>query len=196
MVTAGRTQQRIQRSRDALIAAAWDLAQARPWSEVTVSDICDAADVAPRTFYRYFPDKVELLFADAAEHESGIAAAVADLAGVGPVAFIGALFDALVPGIEGYGREGMRRRVELIDADPELTARDQLKQLRIRALAATRLRNRGGLDAATATTWAAVCMTLFQDGIRRWTAGSRSLREHLDEALSAASPLLRQATDA
>jgi AcrR family transcriptional regulator len=40
------------------------------FEETTVEAIADAANIAPRTFFRYFPAKVDLLFAD---HEDQVA---------------------------------------------------------------------------------------------------------------------------
>ena len=48
-------------TRAALEQAAWLLAAARPWSEITIDDITAGAGVARRTFFNYFESKEELL---------------------------------------------------------------------------------------------------------------------------------------
>lgn len=53
-----------QRAREQIIAAAFALFAERGFAQVTVTDIADRAEVGRTTFFRYFGDKQEVVFAD------------------------------------------------------------------------------------------------------------------------------------
>jgi len=63
-------------TRRAIIAAARDLFEEHGYAQTTVEQIADAADVAPRTFFRYFPTKESLLFAELDELRNQMLAAL------------------------------------------------------------------------------------------------------------------------
>jgi len=52
-----------RRARDAIVEAALDLFAERGFDDVTVSDIAERAEVGRSTFFRYFGDKQEVVFA-------------------------------------------------------------------------------------------------------------------------------------
>lgn len=63
--TSRRERKKLQ-TREALIAAGVRLFGERGFAGTTIEDITDAADTSPRTFFRYFPSKEDLLVADMA----------------------------------------------------------------------------------------------------------------------------------
>lgn len=68
-------QRHADRTRAAIIGAALELFDERGFAAATVDDIAARADVAPRTFFRYFPTKEAVLYHDADQ----IVASIRDL---------------------------------------------------------------------------------------------------------------------
>jgi AcrR family transcriptional regulator len=60
----GLRERKKRRTREAVRLAAFDLFQKNGYPHTTVEQIADAADVSPRTFFRYFPNKAALLIPD------------------------------------------------------------------------------------------------------------------------------------
>jgi AcrR family transcriptional regulator len=60
----GRRERKKAQTRQALIDAAWDLFQERGYTATTIEDITERVDVSSRTFFRYFPSKEAVVFAE------------------------------------------------------------------------------------------------------------------------------------
>jgi AcrR family transcriptional regulator len=108
-------------TRDALEAAALRLFAEKGYEATTVEEIAEAADVAVRTFFRYFQSKQHVLFGDVAHDVAGrlrtaLAARPVDESLLDS---IGAAMDALELDGGGDGRQVLDR-MRLLDQMPEL----------------------------------------------------------------------------
>src|SRR6478672_3519796 len=64
MTTPSLRQKHVDRTRQAIIDAAFELFLDRGFAATTIDEIAMRADIAPRTFFRYFPTKESVLFHD------------------------------------------------------------------------------------------------------------------------------------
>ncbi|HEY3736239.1 MAG TPA: TetR family transcriptional regulator [Jatrophihabitans sp.] len=74
--TSGLAERKKQRTREELATAAITFFLQRGYDATTVEDIVAAVDVSPRTFYRYFPAKEDLVLAIGESHNEELVAAV------------------------------------------------------------------------------------------------------------------------
>src|SRR5438270_5428654 len=76
MASTGLRELHAARTRDAIVSAALELFEERGFQATTVDEIAARADIAPRTFFRYFPTKEAVLFARAADDRAKLVAAL------------------------------------------------------------------------------------------------------------------------
>lgn len=65
-------------TRTAIVAAAIDLFERKGYDATTIDDIAEAADVSPRTFFRYFDSKVEVVMEQRKDPSNDLGAQLAD----------------------------------------------------------------------------------------------------------------------
>ena len=78
MTDPGLRERKKQRTRAHIAAAALQLFEERGFDQTTIADIAEAADIAPRTFFGYFPSKEDVVFADFPETVAGLSARLDD----------------------------------------------------------------------------------------------------------------------
>lgn len=156
-----------QRTRAALADVALELFAERGFAAVTMAEIAAAADVGPRTVYRYFADKEELLFGE----DEAVAELLLEVVEGRPhdepvLDSLVATSVALASVWQDRHAEG-RARQAVIDASPALKARSRAKQQRHEALLAEAL-SRRGVDQPGARLLSRVVVACFDEAVRRW----------------------------
>jgi AcrR family transcriptional regulator len=169
--------------------AAFDLFFERGFEQVTVAEIAERAGLTERTFFRYFTDKREVLFAGTAALQDLMVSAVTDAPGsAAPIDAIAAALDAAGATFGELGA-GPRRRQAIISAHAELRERELIKLAGLATALADALRRRGVGDPAASLT-AEAGIAVFKIAFERWVAEpdgpdlTRVLRAALDELKS------------
>lgn len=118
--STGLRERKKEQTRQALITASLKLFRKNGFTTTSVDDIVAACDVSPRTFYRYFPTKEDVLYADA---DRRTALLLSVLAGrppdETPLVALRRSMMALIPDYEA-DRTVMERRQRIIKSSPSL----------------------------------------------------------------------------
>lgn len=139
----------------------------RGYEETTVAEIAERAGLTKRTFFRYFPDKREVLFWGSELLEQRMVAAIeAAPASDSALGLIGAALDAAAVRFEAV-REFAGLRHRIIASSRELQERELIKAASLVAAMTRALRARGlGDTAAALTAWAGV--TTMHVAFEQW----------------------------
>src|SRR5215470_16966550 len=177
---------RKDRTRRMIQAEALRLFAGKGFAATTIEEIAAAADMAPRTFFRYFPAKEEVVFW--ADYQPTLASFVTARPGDEPA--IQALRHGIVDGLADFydqDRERLLERIKLAFRTPALHPRLRQQQADwatgMTALLAARL-GAPPDDLEIRVIAAAIAAALFV-AIEEWQArdGQRDLRELIDRAL-------------
>jgi AcrR family transcriptional regulator len=187
------------RTRRTIQEQALRLFAAKGFQATTIEEIAAAAEVAPRTFFRYFPTKEEVIFWS--EHQPLLAGFVAARPTDEPAAE--ALRRGLVDGLASFydqDRERLLERSKLACRTPALQPRWRQQQADLAAGMTALLADRLGArpdDLEVRAIAAAIAAALFV-AIEEWQAhdGQRDLGGLIDRALGSvlAGPLQVTAT--
>jgi len=126
--TVGLRERKKARTRDALRDAALERFHRDGFEQTTIEDIADACEVSPRTFFRYFPTKEDVLFSDADERCGRLLTTIAaQPPDVGPLP---ALLAGALAVADDYGAERARLvlRKRVLTSSPQLRASSAERQ--------------------------------------------------------------------
>ena len=142
--TASLRERKKEKTREALVRTALRLFAKRGFDHVTVEDVATACDVSPRTFFRYFSAKEDVLFADGDAYRTQLLAALDDQpADRSPVdALQAAMHELAATYVEQ--RETIRRRHQVVQSTPSLRTRAAERQQRWEADLVEHLRRSPG----------------------------------------------------
>ncbi|GAA2160614.1 TetR family transcriptional regulator [Humibacillus xanthopallidus] len=171
-------------TRERLVDAAFALFTENGFARTTVEQITRRACVSQRTFFRHFPDKEEVLFADDDRLLPTIIGAIC--ADDEPVAAEELMADVLggLAAVMTPDRNRLRARQQIVDGDVALTGRELAKQAQWQPSIAAALVERG-FQPHTSDLLAAVGFTLFRASLHEWLLDydGPTLRERVVTAL-------------
>ncbi|MCP2324368.1 AcrR family transcriptional regulator [Hamadaea flava] len=157
-----------QRARDEIIEAAYALFAERGYPVVTVADIADRAEVGRTTFFRYFGDKQEVVFANEQDWLDDVTRRYRDASTGREPTLAQALVSLrdVAEAVSAAATKDPRRyrvREQLIADNPELTDRAARKRRRFAELLTEILREQGA-EPSTATLAPQVALACFTAG--------------------------------
>ncbi|MCQ8195058.1 TetR/AcrR family transcriptional regulator [Streptomyces rugosispiralis] len=147
--------------------AALELFETQGFERTSVAQIARTAGLTERSFYRYFPDKREVLFAGNELEAHLVAQVEAADRSLRPIE---ALLTALGTADEIFRpREFLLRRIKVIAANPALAERDLIKLADI-AEALARALERRGVEPGKARFIIDVAIAISRRATSRWLA--------------------------
>ena len=192
--TVGLRERKKARTRDALRDASLQLFHRDGFEQTTIEDIADACEVSPRTFFRYFPTKEDVLFSDADERCGRLLTTIAaQPPDVGPLP---ALLAGALAVADDYGAERARLvlRKRVLTSSPQLRASSAERQRGWEDAAVQLLAERAA--ARGSTRHRSSCASSSRPGSRRCASRSTSGSTATTLATSRSSSRRRSAASA
>ena len=159
--------------RERLVLAAVELFTEQGYDATTVAQIAERAGTTRSTFFRYFPDKRELLVAGQATLSRLLAEGIAEAPqGASPLQAVAAGLERASSAMGPMNREIGPRLKAAVAASAELQERDALKSVGLAAAMTTALVARGVPDS-TAHLAGELGVLAFKRGYSEWSEVDR-----------------------
>ncbi|HSU71368.1 MAG TPA: TetR family transcriptional regulator [Micrococcaceae bacterium] len=180
-------------ARQRLVRAALELFSEQTYDTTTVAQIADRAGLTRSTFFRYFPDKRDILTAGqetlARLFAEGIASAPAEAT---PLTAVAQALAKAAGVMTEFNREIGTRMQAVLASSAELRERDQLKHVGLAAVMADALVARG-VARPVAALAGEMGLIAFRDAFAQWVNDDGAAP--LAELLNGAMAKLRDARD-
>jgi AcrR family transcriptional regulator len=181
-------------ARERLVVAAVDLFTEQGYDATTVAEIAERAGVTKSTFFRYFPDKRELLVAGQETLSRLLTEGITDApADATPLEAVACGLERAASAMGPINRELGPRLRAAVAASAELQQRDALKHVSLAAAMSTALASRG-VAAPVAHLAGELGVIAFKRGYAEWAEGDRDAGDDLAPYTLAALDDLRHAT--
>ena len=165
--------------RERLVVAAVDLFTEQGYDATAVTQIAERAGVTKSTFFRYFPDKREILVAGQETLSRLLADGIAEAPmGASPLEAVAAGLERVSSAMGPMNRELGPRMKAAVAASAELQERDALKSVGLAAAMTTALIARGVPDS-TAHLAGELGVLAFKRGYSEWSEGDRGAENEL-----------------
>jgi TetR/AcrR family transcriptional regulator, regulator of mycofactocin system len=174
-IAASRRDRKKSRTRADLVRAATALFADRGYDRTTIDDITEAVDVSPRTFFRYFASKEDVLFPPT-DFAAFLAAVRAQPLALSDVDAVRDAYLSLLPlSVEATEYTLLFKKAVL--STPALEGRNAMLQRQFRDQIAVALGARRGLSAPddVAVIAASVAQTVLQLVYDRWAAADGTI---------------------
>jgi AcrR family transcriptional regulator len=166
-------------ARERLVVAAVDLFTEQGYDATTVAQIAERAGVTRSTFFRYFPDKRDVLMAGQQTLSRLLAEGIAEAPGdASPLEAVAAGLNRVSTAMGPMNRELGPRMKAAVAASSELQEREALKSVGLAAAITTALIARGVPDT-TAQLAAELGVLAFKRGYAQWSEGEHDAHNDL-----------------
>jgi len=150
-----------------------ELFREKGYEGTTVEEIAQRAELTPRTFFRYFPDKREVLFWGTERFETRMVEGVLQEASPDPLVRVMKTLGAVAADYFDARASAVRLRRSIIQSSPELQEREGQKMVRV-AARLTEVLVGEGLEAKTAALAVELGILVFRRAFDEWAEASET----------------------